>query len=127
MTPETIVALAALLTAFGSLWIGVSTRRKANAEQQDIATRTYLSLIKPLEDQIKTLQDQQKENVKHIAELEELVKDLTHRSAVWETYATELLAGIALLSNQIVANSGQPIWKPRTRPFSKPGDPLPGT
>lgn len=107
-TTAIIMASVAILGMLYQWWRGRSEARRDNGDAAESVSNAARALIEPLTKRIADLETITKDQAKQIF-------DLTKRTREQGFEITELRAGVAILTNQIVALGHQPIYKPSPR------------
>lgn len=105
MTTEWLIAIAALITAAGSLGVALSTRHKNAAEGDATIADTALAMVKEV-------RGEQEELRKENTTLKAKLAMMEARIECQEREIATLRAGVTLLSQQVMGLGQVPIWTP---------------
>lgn len=99
-----------LLGGFGSLWLAMNQGRKNRYDAVDQANEALMKFITPLQDHIEAQGERLAVQEEEMRKLRDRVRALESKLSAKEELIGKLVAGVNLLTHQIVAFGQVPIW-----------------
>lgn len=99
-----------LIGGFGSLWLAANQGRKNRYDAVDQANEALMKFITPLQGHVEAQDARLRVQEEETRSLRERVRVLESRLAAKEELVNRLLAGVSLLSHQVVALGHHPVW-----------------
>lgn len=107
-TAAMIMAGVAIASQVYQWWRGRSESKRDNGDAAESVANATTTLIEPLNKRIKDLE-------RTVGEQKTQIETMTRAMQAQQFEITELRAGVAILTNQIMALGHQPIYKPSPR------------
>ena len=98
------------LGGIGTLWVAMNQGRKNRYDAVDQANEALMKFITPLQNHIDSQEGRLKVQEEEMRKLRDRVRVLESKLSAKEELINKLVAGVNLLTHQIVASGQVPIW-----------------